>query len=54
MVGTSGRALARLGKPIASNSFKALMFLLGEITRTLGAEEIGVTPAKSVKVLKGS
>ena len=46
--------LPGLALAAASKSCKVLMPLLGEITKALGVELMGVTPANAVKVSKGS
>ena len=46
--------LPGLARAAASSSCSVLMFLDGDITSTLGVLEIGVTPAKSPSVSKGS
>jgi hypothetical protein len=46
--------LPGLARAAASNCGSVLMFLPGEITSALGSDEMGVTPAKSCTVSKGS
>ena len=46
--------LPGLARAADSRSLSVRMFLAGEITRTLGVLEIGVTPAKSRSVSNGS
>ena len=46
--------LPGLARAAASSWGSVLMFFEGAITSALGSEEIGVTPAKSFTVSKGS